>query len=64
MKLAWIACAGLFLLAGGAAAQDGGKAITKTTISLGTATPGGGFAGRWKNMENRDYTRAFRETKR
>jgi len=43
MKLAWIACAGLFLLAGGAAAQDGGKAITKTTISLGTATPGGGF---------------------
>src|SRR5947208_1201390 len=26
-----------------AAAQEGGKAITKTTISLGTATPGGGF---------------------
>ena len=48
MKLAWIACAGLLLLAGVVAAQDGGKtagdmAITKTTISLGTATPGGGF---------------------
>src|SRR5580765_4261412 len=43
MKLAHIVCAGVVLLAGGAAAQDGGKAITKTTISLGTATPGGGF---------------------
>src|SRR5947209_7123051 len=47
MKLAQIACAGLLLLAGSAAAQDGGKAISKTisktTISLGTATPGGGF---------------------
>jgi uncharacterized protein len=43
MKLAHIACAGVVLLAGGAAAQDGGKAIPKTTISLGTATPGGGF---------------------
>src|SRR3954468_17619565 len=43
MKLAHIACAGLLLLAGGAAAQDGGKTISKTTISLGTATPGGGF---------------------
>ena len=43
MKFARIACAGFLLLAGGAAAQDGGKAITKTTISLGTATPGGGF---------------------
>src|SRR6266481_9089455 len=31
------------LLAGSAAAQDGGKVIPKTTISLGTATPGGGF---------------------
>lgn len=31
------------LLAGPAAAQTGGKAISTTTISLGTATPGGGF---------------------
>ena len=31
------------LLAGLAAAQEGGKAIPTTTISLGTATPGGGF---------------------
>ena len=43
MKLAHIVCAGMLLLAGSAAAQDGGKAISKTTISLGTATPGGGF---------------------
>jgi uncharacterized protein len=48
MKLAHMACATALLLAGSAAAQDGGKtitntAITKTTISLGTATPGGGF---------------------
>jgi TRAP transporter TAXI family solute receptor len=43
MKLTRIVCAAILLLAGGAAAQDGGKAISKTTISLGTATPGGGF---------------------
>src|SRR5882757_5422141 len=43
MKLALMICASLALLAGSAAAQDGGKAIQKTTISLGTATPGGGF---------------------
>jgi TRAP transporter TAXI family solute receptor len=43
MKLAWMVCAGVLLLAGGAAAQNGDKPITKTTISLGTATPGGGF---------------------
>ena len=43
MKFARIACASLLVFAGGAAAQDGGKPITKTTISLGTATPGGGF---------------------
>lgn len=43
MKYASIICAGLLLLAGGAAAQQGDKAIPKTTISLGTATPGGGF---------------------
>src|SRR6185312_10561503 len=41
MKLVHIVGA-VFLLAGGAAAQDGGKSMTKTTISLGTATPGGG----------------------
>src|SRR5258707_8152846 len=48
MKLAHIVCAGALVLAGSAAAQDGGKTITntatsKTAISLGTATPGGGF---------------------
>jgi len=43
MKLAHIACAGVLLLAGGAIAQDGGQNISKTAISLGTATPGGGF---------------------
>jgi TRAP transporter TAXI family solute receptor len=43
MKLVHMVCAGVLLFAGGAAAQDGGKAIQNTTISLGTATPGGGF---------------------
>jgi TRAP transporter TAXI family solute receptor len=43
MNIARIVCAGVLLLAGGAAAQNGGKTIQKTTISLGTATPGGGF---------------------
>ena len=47
MKLAGIVWAGLLLFAGAAAAQEGGKTITNTTIStrisLGTATPGGGF---------------------
>ena len=48
MKLAPIVCAGALLLAGGAPAQEGGRAISrtaisKTAISLGTATPGGGF---------------------
>jgi uncharacterized protein len=43
MKFASIICAGLLLLAGSAAAQQGDRAIPKTTISLGTATPGGGF---------------------
>ena len=38
----WLASI-LLLLAGSAAAQDGGKIISKTTITLGTATPGGGF---------------------
>ncbi|BBB97982.1 immunogenic protein precursor [Bradyrhizobium elkanii USDA 61] len=35
--------AGALLLAGGAAAQEGGKIISRTTISFATATPGGGF---------------------
>lgn len=43
MNIARVICAGVLLLAGSAAAQDGGKPIRKTTISLGTATPGGGF---------------------
>ncbi len=43
MNRACIVCAGVLLLAGSAAAQEGGKIIQKTTISLGTATPGGGF---------------------
>jgi uncharacterized protein len=48
MKRVLMASAGLLLLAGSAAAQQGdksagGTAITRTTISLGTATPGGGF---------------------
>ena len=43
MNLVCIVCAGVLLLAGSAAAQEGGKAIPATTISLGTATPGGGF---------------------
>src|SRR6202163_562895 len=43
MNITFIVCAGALLVAGSAAAQDGGKAIQKTTISLGTATPGGGF---------------------
>ncbi|MCC8966032.1 TAXI family TRAP transporter solute-binding subunit [Bradyrhizobium sp. Pear76] len=43
MKFAVMICAGALLLAGGAAAQEGGKTISKTTISFATATPGGGF---------------------
>jgi TRAP transporter TAXI family solute receptor len=43
MKLAWMMCAALLFTAGHAAAQEGAKTISKTTISLGTATPGGGF---------------------
>jgi uncharacterized protein len=43
MNIARIICAGILLLAVSAAAQDGGKAIRQTTISLGTATQGGGF---------------------
>src|ERR1700738_4998710 len=43
MNLVCIVCAGVLLLAGSAVAQEGGKAIPKIVISLGTATPGGGF---------------------
>ena len=43
MNITHIVCAGALLLAGSAMAQDGGKIIQKTKISLGTATPGGGF---------------------
>src|SRR6266705_285234 len=43
MNITHIVCAGALLLAGSAMARDGGKIIQKTTISLGTATPGGGF---------------------
>ena len=43
MKLAGIVSVGLVLAAGDAAAQGGDKAISSTAISLGTATPGGGF---------------------
>jgi hypothetical protein len=43
MNIARVVCAGVLLLAGSAAAQQGGNAIQKTTITLGTATPGGGF---------------------
>jgi TRAP transporter TAXI family solute receptor len=43
MNIIGIVGAATLLLASGAAAQDGGKVIPKTTITLGTATPGGGF---------------------
>jgi uncharacterized protein len=43
MNIARVICAGLLVLSSGAMAQDGGKPIQRTTISLGTATPGGGF---------------------
>src|SRR3954447_6953533 len=50
MNIARRACAGVLMLAGGvllhaggAAAQEGGKVIQNSSISLGTATPGGGF---------------------
>src|SRR3954465_4779602 len=43
MKLVGHVGAVLLVLAGSVAAQQGDKAIPKTTIILGTATPGGGF---------------------
>jgi TRAP transporter TAXI family solute receptor len=42
-KVISAALAGALLLGGLAMADEGGKAISKTMISLGTATPGGGF---------------------
>src|SRR5579883_2845620 len=42
MKKTCVICVAL-LLSGSASAQEGAKLISKTTISLGTATPGGGF---------------------
>ena len=43
MKFVSALCLALGLVAGAAAAQQGDKTIQKTPISLGTATPGGGF---------------------
>jgi len=43
MNMFGIVGAATLLLTGSAAAQDGGKPISKTIITLGTATPGGGF---------------------
>jgi len=43
MKFVSVLGVALGLIAAGAAAQQEGKVIPKTTISLGTATPGGGF---------------------
>ncbi|MBC9883323.1 TAXI family TRAP transporter solute-binding subunit [Bradyrhizobium sp. INPA01-394B] len=43
MKFAFPLLLGVALLASPAAAQTGGNAMSATTISLGTATPGGGF---------------------
>ena len=43
MKLTLSIMLGAMLLAGPAAAQGGDKTIPTKTISLGTATPGGGF---------------------
>ncbi len=41
VKCAYLLCA--LPLGGHATAEEGARAISKTTISLGTATPGGGF---------------------
>jgi TRAP transporter TAXI family solute receptor len=43
MNIACMVCTAAALIVTSAAAQEGGKAIPKTTIILGTATPGGGF---------------------
>ncbi len=43
MKTTSMLCTALLLVVGSVSAQEGAKPIPKTTISLGTATPGGGF---------------------
>ncbi len=43
MKLAFASCLGLLLVTQAAMAQQGERTIQSQTISLGTATPGGGF---------------------
>ena len=43
MRFAFTILLAAALLASPAAAQTGGNAIPTTTLSLGTATPGGGF---------------------
>ena len=43
MRLAGIVFLGAALLGGNAFAQGGESVMTRTTVSLGTATPGGGF---------------------
>jgi uncharacterized protein len=43
MKLALLACIGVVFLAPVVAAEERDKAIQQTEITLGTATPGGGF---------------------
>ncbi|UZE51154.1 TAXI family TRAP transporter solute-binding subunit [Rhodopseudomonas sp. P2A-2r] len=43
MTIIRIVCAAALLFGAAAAAQEGGKAIPETIVSLGTATPGGGF---------------------
>ena len=43
MKIIGFIGAAMTLLSSLAMAQDGGRVISKTSISLGTATPGGGF---------------------
>ena len=43
LRVKGLVCAAILLLAGSAAAEEGSRAIQKTTVVLGTATPGGGF---------------------
>jgi TRAP transporter TAXI family solute receptor len=56
MNIVRIAIAALLSLSAAASAQDGGKPISIPTISLGTATPGGGFplyGGAYAEVMNR-----------